>query len=45
MYSSDELFQRSREGYFGVFPESQSKKINKLQNNTRMSAETVCHIH
>ena len=31
MYSSDELFQRSREVYFG----------NKHQNNTRVGAETV----
>ena len=35
MYSSDELFQRSREGYFGVY--------NKHQNNTQVSAETVRH--
>ena len=34
MYSSDELFQRSREGYSGVY---------KHQNNTRVSAETVGH--
>ena len=34
MYSSNELFQRSREGYLGVYD-------NKHQNNTRMSAETV----
>ena len=34
MYSSDELFQRSREGHFGVY---------KYQNNTRVSAETVRH--
>ena len=34
MYSSDELFQRSREGYFGVYA---------YQNNTRVSAETVRH--
>ena len=36
MYSSDELFQRSREGYFGVY-------LNKHQNNTRVCAETVRH--
>ena len=35
MFSSDELFQSSREGYFGVY--------NKHQNNTRVSAETVRH--
>ena len=35
MYTSDELFQRSREGYFGL--------INKHQNNTRVSVETVRH--
>ena len=34
MYSSDELFKRSRESYFGV---------DKYQNNTRVSAETVRH--
>ena len=33
MYSSDELFQHSREGYFGVY--------TKHQNNTRVSAKTV----
>ena len=35
MCSSDELFQHSHEGHFGVY--------NKYQNNTRVSAETVCH--
>ena len=35
MYPSDELFQRSQEGYFGVY--------FKFQNNTRQSAETVRH--
>ena len=33
MYSSDELFQHSQEGYFCV----------KHKNNTRASAETVYH--
>ena len=33
IYSSDELFQRSREGCFG----------DKNQNNTQVSAETVRH--
>ena len=33
MYSRDELFQRSQEGYFGV----------KHQNNSPVSAETVRH--
>ena len=42
MYSSDELFQRSWEGYFGVlFAELQSNEGNKHQNNTGVSAETV----
>ena len=31
MYSSDELYQRSQEGYLG----------NEHQNNTRVSAETI----
>ena len=35
MHSSDELFQRSREGYLGVY------YSNKHQNNTWVSAETV----
>ena len=46
MYSSGELFQRSREGYFGVhFPSSdlQSNEGNKYQYNTRVSTETVCY--
>ena len=34
MYSSGELFQRSREGYFSGY-------LNKHQNNTRVSAETI----
>ena len=34
MYSSGELFQRSREGYFFI-------EGNKHKNNTRVSAETV----
>ena len=43
MYSSDELFQRSRECYFGVylFPELRSNEGNKHQNNIWVSAETV----
>ena len=42
MYSSDELFQRSQDGYFGVyFPTSQLG--NKHQNDTRVRAETVFH--
>ena len=42
MYSSDELFQGSREGYFWcLFPELRSNEGNKHQNNTRVSAETV----
>ena len=44
MYSSDELFQRPWEGYlFCLFPELQSNEVNKHKNNTRVSAETVCH--
>ena len=36
MHSSDELFQRSWECYFGVY-------LYKYQINTRVSAETVRH--
>ena len=44
MYSSDELFQRSREGYFlCLFPELRNNKENEHKNNTRVSAETVRH--
>ena len=44
MYSSDESFQRSREGYFWcLFPELRSNEGNKYQNNTPVSAETVRH--
>ena len=44
MYSSDELFQRSREGYFWCFfPELRSNEGNKHQNTTQVSAETVRH--
>ena len=44
IYSSDELFQCSQEGYFGVlFPELQSNEWNNHQYNTRVSAETVQH--
>ena len=44
MYSSDESFQRSREGYFWcLFPELRSNEGNKYQNNPRVSAETVRH--
>ena len=42
MYSSDEPFQRSQEGYFWcLFPELRSNEGIKYQNNTRVSAETV----
>ena len=45
MYLSDGLFQRSREGYFGVyFPELRRNEGNKHQNNTQVSAETVRHM-
>ena len=46
MYSSDELFQRSREGYFlCLFPELRSNEGNnyKNNNNTGVSAKTVRH--
>ena len=44
MYLSDELFQRSREGYFGVyFPELRSNEGNHIQNDTQVSIETVPH--
>ena len=53
MYSSDESFQRSREGYFGVyFPSCEATREintqitlegNKYPKNTRVSAETVRH--
>ena len=44
MYSSDKLFQRSREGYFCVlFPELRSNKGNKHKNNPLVSAETIRH--
>ena len=44
MYSSDESFQRSREGLLWcLFPELRSNEGNKYQNNTRVSAETVRH--
>ena len=42
MYLSDELFQRSREGYFGVYFPS-CNEGNKHQYNIRVSAETVRH--
>ena len=34
MHSSDEMFQRSQDGHFGVY---------RHQNNTRVSAEAVRH--
>ena len=44
MPSSDEMFQRSREGYFlCLFPELRSNEGNLHKNNTRVSAETVRH--
>ena len=43
MYSSDDLFQRSREGFLCLFPELRSNEGNKHKNNTRVSAETVRH--
>ena len=42
MYSSDELFHRSREGYFCVYlPSWEATWKIEYKNNTRMSAETV----
>ena len=44
MYSSDELFQRSREGYYlCLFPELRSNEGNKHKNNIRVGAEAVRH--
>ena len=43
MYSSDELFQRSRGLFLCLFSELRSKEGNKHKNYTRMSAETVRH--
>ena len=45
MYSSDEQFQRSREGYFGVYIPSCEATIEgiKHKNYTQVSAETVRH--
>ena len=44
MYLSDELFQRSREGYFAVyFPSCKATREINTKNNTRVSAETVRH--
>ena len=40
MYSSEELFQRSRGCYFGVFPESRSNWGNKHRYNNQVGAET-----
>ena len=42
MYSNDKLFQRSREGYLGVyFPSCDATREINTQINTRVSAETV----
>ena len=44
MYSGDELFQRSREGYFGVyFPSCEAKRVINAKNKTRVGTETVRH--
>ena len=44
MYSSDELFQRSREGYFYVYlPSCEATREINTKNNTRVSTETVRH--
>ena len=43
MYSSEELFERSREGYFGVyFPSCEAMREINIKN-TWVSAETVRH--
>ena len=43
MHSSDELFQRSRELFRGLLTELRSNEVNKHQDNTQVSAETVRH--
>ena len=44
MYSSDELFQRSREGYFGVyFPSCEATREINTKNYTRVSIKTIRH--
>ena len=44
MYSSDELFQRTEEGYFGAyFPSCEATREIKDRINTRVSAETGRH--
>ena len=44
MYSSDELFQRSREGYFGVFfPGCEATREVNTKITLEGSAETVSH--
>ena len=44
MYSSNELFQRSREGYFCVyFPSCEATMDINAKNNNRVGAETVRH--
>ena len=44
MYLSDELFQRLREGYSGVyFPSCEATREINSKKNTRVSAETVRH--
>ena len=44
MYTSGELFLRSREGYLWcLFPKMRSNDGNKYQNKTRVSTETVHH--
>ena len=43
MYSSNKLFQRSRELFWRFSPELRRNDGNKYKNNTRVSAETVRH--
>ena len=43
MYSSDDLFQRSREGFFVFISRVAKQPGKKHKNNTRVSAEMVRH--
>ena len=44
MYSSEELFQRSREGYLCLFVELQSNERNK-QNQKKKKKQFVTTVH
>ena len=44
MYSSDELFQHSQEGYLdGYIPSCEARRETKTTNNPQVSPETVHH--